>query len=104
MLIGKLCAVLLLASVTPGCAVGRSSDLTVSGTIRLVGNEPFSQVVLATVEGGGDFLLVGPLRDRLRREYQGQVVTLEGKTCKSPTPQFSRCLEPSRIVSPAAAE
>lgn len=72
---------------------------TITGTVRVVGNEPFTRLVLTTGGEGRDYLLAGPLRDQLRRGYQGSVVTLEGKECPSPGPESAHCFEPSRIVA-----
>ena len=76
-----------------------------TGTIRIVGNEPFTKVVL-TVEmhpaastKNMDYLIVGPLKDSLRRDYQGKVMTLEGTLCSSPDPAFKNCFNPVAVVN-----
>jgi hypothetical protein len=102
-LFGPLSGILILMLTTQGCATGvRKGDATIlAGTVRLVGNEPFSRLVLTTSEGeekGKDYLLVGPLRDQLWKGYQGQKVSLEGSRCTSPEPRFPDCFEPVRIV------
>lgn len=77
---------------------------TVTGTVRVVGNEPFPATVL-TVEPSSpegrprDYLLAGPLEKTLRKEYQGKVVTLEGTDCQPDRPGFSRCFAPAKIKS-----
>lgn len=104
--VGQLSALLVLLSATQGCAMGvKQPELTtLTGTVRVVGNEPFTRLVLTTGSNrqgggrGGDYLLLGPLQDELRRGHQGSKVTLEGKECSSPTPEFSDCFEPSRII------
>lgn len=103
LLFGPLSGLLLLLLTTQGCAMGvRKTDAaTLTGTVRVVGNEPFTRLVLTTADSGGsgkDYLLVGPLRDELRKSYQGQKVSLEGALCTSPEPRFSNCFEPVRIV------
>ncbi|MDD2338384.1 MAG: hypothetical protein PHD01_17650 [Geobacteraceae bacterium] len=75
-----------------------------TGTIRVVGNEPFSKVVLtlgvnpdiSTIDQ--QYLIVGPLRDSLRRSYQGKKLTLEGELCTSPDPAFKNCFNPAKVV------
>ena len=49
-----------------------------TGTIRIVGNEPFTHVVLTVGEsadqaiGGRDYLIVGPLGEQLRKKHRGK--------------------------------
>jgi hypothetical protein len=99
----SLAMILLLAG--QGCATGsHPGPATITGTIRLVGNAPFARIVLtreATVPDSGerDYLLIGPLQEKLSKQYQGRLVTLEGSPCSSPTPQFTRCFEPTRIIA-----
>jgi hypothetical protein len=102
-LFGPLSGMLIVMLTTQGCAMGgRRGDATIlSGTVRLVGNEPFSRLILTTSEGDEkrkDYLLVGPLRDELGKRYQGQEVSLEGAQCLSPEPRLPNCFEPVRIV------
>lgn len=99
-------ALLVLLAVGCGYAMGSRKPLpaTLSGTVRVVGNEPYSHLVLTTADREGrqaDYLLVGPLQERLRTKYQGQRVTLEGEPCASPSPRFAHCFTPTRIVAPA---
>ncbi len=54
--------------------------LTVTGKIRLVGNEPFTHLVIATDEGQ-DYLVQGDLEKELRA-LQYQRVTVKGKDLK----------------------
>ncbi|OGW45842.1 MAG: hypothetical protein A2078_10710 [Nitrospirae bacterium GWC2_57_9] len=94
-------AVLLLALLctTQSCVAGGKDRevLTMTGTIRVVGNEPFTHLVL-TEDDGKDTVLTGPLAEELRRHHQGGIVALEGTACTSPSPRFSRCLKPSRLT------
>jgi hypothetical protein len=96
---------LALLIATQGCAMGtkRPDLLTITGTVRVVGSAPLTRLVLTTVgstEAGGkkDWLLLGPLQEKLRAGYQGREVTLEGTTCESPSPEIPQCLNPSRIL------
>ncbi|WP_214173914.1 hypothetical protein [Geomobilimonas luticola] len=102
-LFGPLSGLLLLLLATQGCAMGvrKPGATTLTGTVRVVGNEPFTRLVLTTAGGvrGKDYLLLGPLLDELRKRYQGQKVSLEGALCTSPEPRFSNCFEPVRVVS-----
>ena len=86
-------------------AFKRADELvSLQGVIRVVGNEPFTHVVLtvaddASVKTGTptDYMLLGPLAKDLRMHYQMKKVTLKGTICESRTPGFSKCLEPSSI-------
>lgn len=103
MLLSHLSAMLVLMLTTQGCAMGvRKPDVTtLTGTVRVVGNAPFTRLVLTTTDQQGkgtDYLLLGPLLDELRKQYQGQNVSLIGTPCTSPVPQFAKCFEPVRIV------
>lgn len=89
---------LMLLMAAPAGALGTRKPVTISGTVRVVGNEPFTRLILTPGEGERDWLLVGPLQEELRRRYQGRRVTLEGEPCPPPTPEFSRCFKPSRIA------
>lgn len=103
---GPLGGILLLMLATQGCAMGgRKTDVTtdvttLTGTVRVVGNMPFIRLVLTTSDGvkGKDYLLLGPLGEKLRKNYQGQKVSLQGAFCASPEPRFPNCFEPVRIV------
>ncbi len=96
---------MLLLFATHGCATGsQPGKVTIAGTIRLVGNEPFARLVLTPNENGGktraeqDYLLIGPLTGELKRRYQLRRVRLEGSLCVSPLSEFARCFKPSGIV------
>ena len=105
-LIGRLGIIVTLIFATQSCFAGAKSaePATITGTIRVVGNEPFTHVVLTpgdhadNAERNRDCLIIGPLAEELRRHYQGQVVALEGMTCASPAPEFTQCFKPTRIV------
>jgi hypothetical protein len=105
LLLSNFYLMMLLLLATQGCAMGsRPGPVTITGTIRLVGNAPFARVVLTledSVPGSGerDYLLIGPLQEKLRKQYQGRLITLEGAPCASPTPRFNRCFEPTRIIA-----
>jgi hypothetical protein len=104
MLLSNLSLMLVLLFAVQGCAMGSGpGPATITGTIRLVGNVPFARIVLTPTDSGRgtkeqDYLLIGPLQDELRKQYQGRLVTLEGTPCASPTPQFGKCFEPTRII------
>ncbi len=102
---GKLLAgaALLILAAAHGFAMGTKPAVTITGTIRLVGNAPFARVVLTEetrgqTPPGKEYLLTGTLTDELRQRYQGRRVTLEGTPCTSPLPQFTSCFEPARII------
>ncbi len=100
-----LSVMMMLLFAAQGCATGsRPGPVTITGTIRLVGNEPFARLVLTPDENFGntprerEYLLVGPLTDELKRKYQLKRIRLEGSICVSPSPGFARCFKPSRIL------
>ncbi len=87
------------------CVAGTSNNRpeTISGTIRIVGNEPFTQVIIRPASRSGanhrqDTLIIGPLAEELRSDFQGKAVTLEGNECTSPASRFSKCFRPTKIM------
>jgi hypothetical protein len=71
-----------------------------TGTVTVVGNEPFTHVVL-TIPGSApprQVLVLGPFEKTLRDGYQGRTVTLEGGDCRPARPGFSDCITPTRII------
>ena len=105
-IISRIGLIVTFICAMQSCFAGakNSEPVTITGTIRVVGNEPFTHVVLTAGDGtdrtirNRDYLLIGPLAEELRRHYQGQVVALEGMTCASPAPEFTQCFKPTRIV------
>jgi hypothetical protein len=91
--------ILALTCVMLSCVAGTRNreTATMTGTIRVVGNEPRIHVVLTT-EDAQDTLVTGALTEELRRHHEGEVVALEGSSCTSPFPQFSRCFRATRIT------
>ncbi len=100
------CMLLTLVLALQSCVAGARDNppATINGTIRVVGNEPLIQVVIRMNplrdkgEKNRDTLILGPLAAELRRDFQGRVVTLEGGECASPSPRFSKCFNPTRII------
>lgn len=99
-----LSIMMLLLFAGQGCASAPPrSKSSITGTIRLVGNEPFAQLVLIPGENPDKttrdkvYLLIGPLADKLKKDYQSRKITLEGSECASPSPEFSRCFRPTGI-------
>jgi hypothetical protein len=73
------------------------------GTVRVVGNEPFSRLVLTVPDpmNAGkptDYVIRGPLGKEIRGRYQGKVVVIEGRCCTDGAPERFLCIEPERIV------
>ena len=103
---GKVIVAIILLFAVEGCAMNMQKPETkvLTGTIRIVGNEPFTHVVLTVGEnadrasGDRDYLIVGPLGEQLRKKYQGKKLTLHGTLCPSPAPGFKKCFNPSRVV------
>lgn len=77
---------------------------TIRGVVRVVGNDPFTQVVVtspgdaAGVADRIDYLVEGPLVAELQSRYQGRTVTLEGTDARPSRPQFRRGFAPTRIL------
>ncbi len=89
------------------CAAGpdRRPELrTIRGVVRVVGNEPFPQVVVSSPSDAAgaadrvDYLIEGPLAAELRAGYQGRTVVLEGTEVRPSRPRFRHAFAPSRIV------
>ncbi len=105
-LTGTVGVALVLLFAVLGCAMNMqgAGAKAITGTIRVVGNEPFTRVVLTVGENPDtatrdqDYLIVGPLGEELRRNYQWKKLTLEGTLCSSPDPAFKKCFNPVRIV------
>lgn len=100
---------LLLAAGPGACAAGpeRKDGLrTIRGVVRVVGNEPFTHVVVTSPgDGAGDagrvdYLIAGPLAGELRGRHQGRTITLEGTDCPPRSPLFRNCFAPTRILEP----
>ena len=53
----------------------------ITGKVAVAGHEPFAYVRVID-QDKVEYKLVGPMRDTLRKEYQGQIVQLEGKVVK----------------------
>lgn len=98
--------ILALAFSIQSCSVGAKSGepSTITGTIRIVGSEPLTHVILrmnhAEDKNGQhtDYFIKGPLAHELRKNLQGRVVTLEGTACTSPYPQFTKCFKPTDVM------
>ena len=94
---------LMLLGITQTCTAEPKNEslIIVNGTIRVVGSEPLAHVVIRTgtaADKDRDYLITGPLAKELRRDFQGKVVTLEGKACSSSVPRISKCLKPTKIT------
>lgn len=96
-----------LAVGSGACAAGpdRRPDLrAIQGVVRIVGNEPFTHVVVTSAgdaagdTGRIDYEIAGPLAAELRARYQGRVVTLEGRDAPPSRPWFRYGFAPTRIL------
>jgi hypothetical protein len=61
----------------PGTAAAEAEPITVTGTIRLLGNEPFPELVI-TDDEGNDWYLAGDARKEMR-PWQHRELTLRGR-------------------------
>jgi hypothetical protein len=96
---------LILCFAAQECAMGVTDNVkgaTITGNLRVVGNEPLTHVAVTVEEErdgtGVDYLIIGPLANKMRDRYQGKKVSLKGEICSSPLPQFKKCFRPSKIV------
>ncbi len=98
---------LRLALASGACAAGPDRTpgaRTIRGVVRVVGNEPFSHVVVSSpsdaagVAGRIDYLIEGPLAAELRARCQGRPVTLEGREVRPSAPRFRHGFAPARIL------
>lgn len=108
---GKNALVAVLALCLLGTALGATGEcmgkncetVTLKGTVRVVGNEPFARLVLTVPdprEGGRptDHLVKGPLAEEIRNRHQGEVITVEGRYCADRGPGNRPCFEPEKIL------
>ena len=51
--------------------------MTIQGRVSVRGNEPFTYLSLVTEENE-EYALVGPLEERIRRDYQGSYLRVKG--------------------------
>ena len=75
----------------------------IKGTVRVVGNEPFSRLVLTVKdtecsEVQKDYVIAGPLAKKIWGQYQGKVIVIEGKYCAEIAPEHLPCIEPINIM------
>ena len=77
-----------------------ADPITISGTIKVVGNAPLTHVVL--IPSGSDpdrttadkvYLITGDLAKELQKQYQYKKVTLTGRSCASPSPAYKKCIQ-----------
>ena len=87
-----------------GDAVMKNGEIFVlKGAVRVVGNEPFSRLVLTVQPPDGcgrptDHVVKGPLARELQSRLQGKVVTLECRRCEESARDLLPCIEPVKIV------
>ena len=105
-----LLGVLLLCFAITSCSAS-SEDVKkneetkiLRGTVRVVGNEPFTRLVLtvqaAKNEGKQkDYVIKGSLEKEIWDQHQGRVIVVEGSYCPETDPEHQFCFEPSRIIS-----
>ncbi len=99
--IDRLTTILILALLlsTPLNAGGarEKQDNTFTGRVAVKGSEPHTQIVLVTIEA--DYVLTGPLAERIRNEYQGHTLEVSGEIRKEALgPGFPAELEVFEIV------
>jgi len=90
-------------SASSGEVKKNGETVMIRGTVRVVGNEPFSRLVLTVQEPEGgknqkDFVIKGPLEKNIWDQYQGRVIVVEGRYCAETGPEHVPCIEPERII------
>jgi hypothetical protein len=99
--------VLLLSAAAIGgtgeCMGTHGDRLVLTGTVRVIGNEPFTSRVLWVQppdEGGRrvNYLVTGPLASEIRSRYQLKTLTVEGRRCGESGPERLPCIEPGKIL------
>jgi len=98
--------ILLLGTGVQGCSLHRTGygeNGSITGIVRVVGNEPFAKVVVTDADPKAGMVnnwqIIGPLAPELRGKWQMKKVTLEGETCKPTAPEFKKCFQPSKIIN-----
>jgi hypothetical protein len=92
----RIILLLLLILLLSACAVsnmdskGNKEMITITGTIRLIGNEPFTHLIITT-DDGKDYLIKGRLEKELRG-LQYQKVEIKGEELP-PSKGFKYCVE-----------
>ncbi len=83
---------IILVSACAVSAVDSKNDMemTLTGTIRLVGNVPFTHLVLTT-DDGRDYLIKGRFEKELRR-FQYQRVEIKGEKLPA-SGEFKYCID-----------
>ena len=102
----SLCTALLLFGLaSQGCAMNQNKQadiVAIEGVVRIVGNEPFTQVVITVrdekANRGVDWLIIGPLAQDISQGYQMRTIRVEGTVCTPTIPDFLNCLKPAWIV------
>ncbi len=72
--------VIALGACVLGITIMLGCSSTYTGRIAVKGNEPFTYPALVT--GSGDLKITGPLEKRLRDDFQGRRVTVQGTIVK----------------------
>jgi len=98
-----LCASMTFSGGTGECMGKHGETFVLKGTVGVVGNEPFSRLVLTVQPPDGcgrptDHVVKGPLAPELRSRHQGKVVTVECRRCAESARDLLPCIEPVKIV------
>ncbi len=77
----SIIAAILVIPFAAGCAgIGYACDTTVTGTLRMVGNEPMTELILETKDKE-TYAIIGDKKQELSTK-QGYEVTVTGKLVK----------------------
>jgi len=106
-----MAVLLAIALSAQGCIAMSKDDpndmKTITGTVKVTGNAPFTRLILVPGNGNPDtvkrdhvYLISNGLETELMAHYQYKKVTLKGRSCISPVPEFKNCFVPVEIMQP----
>ncbi len=99
----SLCLSMTAFRGTGECMGKHGETFVLKGTVGVVGNEPFTRLVLTVPPPAGnesptDYVVKGPLAGELRSRYQGKTVAVECRKCAESARDRLPCIEPGRII------
>ena len=98
-----ICFICTYCSASSESMKKEGETVIIKGTVRVVGNEPFSRLVLTVKDTEGckvqkDYAITGFLAKKIWDQYQGKVIVIEGKYCAEIAPEHLPCIEPINIM------
>ena len=101
--VSSLFLAMTACSASGECVKRDRETVTMAGTVRVVGNEPFTRLVLTVQDPKNgnhqtDLVIKGPLAGDIRERYQGKVIIVEGRRCAEEASGHLSCIEPERVI------